>query len=174
MISLLFKLGSAPFHTCCDVYEGSSTHITAFAICAKIAVLSVLIRLTLASQDPMLMVPLAYAAGLSLLVGSISAMRQTKIKRLLALSGVANVGWFLLALASGQWEATVLHLIVYVILSITLFSIFITPLFRSHPNLQYRVRSEAKLGIIDHGRTRIRSSISVIYIKFIKQINISF
>jgi NADH:ubiquinone oxidoreductase subunit 2 (subunit N) len=55
------------------------------------------------------------------------------------------------SLASGQWEATVLHLIVYVILSITLFSIFITPLFRSHPNLQYRVRSEAKLGIIDHG-----------------------
>jgi NADH-quinone oxidoreductase subunit N len=147
MISLLFKLGSAPFHTwVADVYEGSSTHITAFfAICAKIAVLSVLIRLTLASQDPMLMVPLAYAAGLSLLVGSISAMRQTKIKRLLALSGVAN-GLVLLALASGQWEATVLHLIVYVILSITLFSIFITPLFRSHPNLQYRVRSEAKLG----------------------------
>jgi NADH-quinone oxidoreductase subunit N len=100
MISLLFKLGSAPFHTF-DVYEGSSTHITAFfAICAKIAVLSVLIRLTLASQDPMLMVPLAYAAGLSLLVGSISAMRQTKIKRLLALSGVANVGWFYFS----QWS----------------------------------------------------------------------
>jgi NADH-quinone oxidoreductase subunit N len=102
MISLLFKLGSAPFHTwVADVYE-EVVHITAFfAICAKIAVLSVLIRLTLASQDPMLMVPLAYAAGLSLLVGSISAMRQTKIKRLLALSGVAN-GLVLLALASGQ------------------------------------------------------------------------
>jgi NADH:ubiquinone oxidoreductase subunit 2 (subunit N) len=38
--------------------------------------------------------------GLSLLVGSISAMRQTKIKRLLALSGVANVGWFY----SSQWS----------------------------------------------------------------------
>jgi NADH-quinone oxidoreductase subunit N len=101
MISLLFKLGSAPFHTwVADVYE-EVVHITAFfAICAKIAVLSVLIRLTLASQDPML-IPLAYAAGLSLLVGSISAMRQTKIKRLLALSGVAN-GLVLLALASGQ------------------------------------------------------------------------
>jgi NADH:ubiquinone oxidoreductase subunit 2 (subunit N) len=46
------------------------------------------------------MVPLAYAAGLSL-VGSISAMRQTKIKRLLALSGVANVGCFY---CSSQWS----------------------------------------------------------------------
>jgi NADH-quinone oxidoreductase subunit N len=153
LISLLFKLGAAPFHTwVADVYEGSGTNITAFfAICAKIGVLSVLIRLTLASQDHILMLALAYASGLSLFVGSLSAMRQTKIKRLLALSGVANVGWFLLALASGQWEASVLHLIVYITLSITLFSIFITPLFRSHPNLQYRVRSEAKLGITDHG-----------------------
>jgi NADH:ubiquinone oxidoreductase subunit 2 (subunit N) len=53
------------------------------------------------------MVPLAYAAGLSLLVGSISAMRQTKIKRLLALSGVAN-GLVLLALvvSMGSYSAS--------------------------------------------------------------------
>lgn len=152
-ISLLFKLGAAPFHTwVADVYEGSPINITAFfAICAKIAVLSVLIRLTIECQHGPLMAILAYAAGFSLLVGSLSAMRQTKLKRLLALSGVANVGWFLLALASGNWEATMIHLIVYIILSITLFSIFITPLFRSHPNLHYQLQCETKLGIVDHG-----------------------
>ena len=151
--SLLFKLGAAPFHTwVADVYEGSPIYITAFfAICAKIAVLTLLTRLTFLFQSDMLMIYLAIASGFSLLIGSLSAMRQTKIKRLLALSGVANVGWFLLALACGQWQVTFIHLMVYIFLSITLFSIFVTPLFRSHPNLGYLLHSEKSHGITDHG-----------------------
>ena len=73
--------------------------------------------------------PLTFVAIISLVIGTLSAMRQVKLKRLLAFSGVANVGWFLLALIAGQWDLLILHLVVYILLSISLFSIFILPLF---------------------------------------------
>lgn len=151
-ISLLFKLAAVPFHAwIADVYEGSPTPITAFfAITSKIGVLAVLIRMVQLS-DYTVNTLLANVAILSLVVGSLSAMRQVKLKRLLAFSGVANVGWFLLALITGQWDVLIIHLIVYILLSITLFSVFVLPLFRTHPNLQYRERIDAKHGLIDHG-----------------------
>lgn len=146
-VSLLFKLAAAPLHMwVADVYEGSSTAITAFfAIASKIAVATALIRvLNLMPASADLLTGVAIA---SLVVGSLSAMRQVKLKRLMAFSGVANVGWFLLALVAGQWQLLVLHMIIYVWLSITLFSVFITPLFRSHPDLHYAQRQT----VADHG-----------------------
>lgn len=152
IISLLFKLAAVPFHAwIADVYEGSPTPITAFfALTSKIGVLAVLIRLVQHS-DYTLNTLLSAVAILSLIVGSLSAMRQVKLKRLLAFSGIANVGWFLLALITGQWDVLIIHLIVYLLLSTTLFSIFVLPLFRTHPNLEYRERIDAKHGLIDHG-----------------------
>lgn len=151
-ISLLFKLAAVPFHAwIADVYEGSPTPITAFfAICSKIAVVAALIRIVELS-DYTLNALLALVAVLSLLVGSLSAMRQVKLKRLLAFSGVANVGWFLLALVTGQWDILIIHLIVYITLSISLFSVFVLPLFRTHPNLEYRQRIDLKHDLTDHG-----------------------
>lgn len=61
------------------------------------------------------------------------------------------MGWFLLALIAGQWDLLILHLVVYILLSISLFSIFILPLFRTHPNLEYRERLNVKHGATDHG-----------------------
>lgn len=138
-ISLFFKLAAAPLHAwIADVYEGSHTSITAwFAITAKIAVTTVLIRIN--TPDTLIML-LVLAAATSLIVGSLSAMRQVKLKRFIAFSAVSNAGWFLLALTAGMWQYMVLHLIVYTILSINLFSIFICPLLRTHPNLAYRTR----------------------------------
>lgn len=139
-VSLLFKLGAAPFHAwIADVYEGSHTSITAwFAITAKIAVATALIRL---NGCGMLFNLLTFVAVASLVVGSLSAMRQVKLKRLIAFSAVANAGWFVLALVTGQWQLMVVHLLVYTLQSINLFSVFTLPLFRSHPSLAYRTRS---------------------------------
>lgn len=152
IISLLFKLAAVPFHAwIADVYEGSPTPITAFfAICSKIAAITVLIRLTCLADNTLYEL-LVLVAVLSLVVGSLSAMRQVKLKRLLAFSGVANVGWFLLALISGQWDLLILHLIVYILLSISLFSVFVLPLYRTHPNLEYRQRFDQHQGLLDHG-----------------------
>lgn len=158
-ISLLFKLAAAPLHAwIADVYEGSHTSITAwFAITAKIGVITILIRLNIPYTLVMLLV---LAAATSLIVGSLSAMRQVKLKRFIAFSAVSNAGWFLLALTAGAWQYMVLHLIVYTILSINLFSVFICPLLRSHPNLAYRTRIHSikqspalniKHDTVDHG-----------------------
>ena len=127
-ISLLLKLAAAPFHAwVADVYEGSPTAVTAFfAITSKIAAITALIRLIDISSNS-LIVPLSFVALISLITGSLSAMRQVKLKRLLAFSGVANVGWFLLALIAGKWDVLVIHLVVYILLSVSLFSVFILP-----------------------------------------------
>ena len=152
IVSLLFKLGAVPFHTwVADVYEGSNTGITSwFALTPKFALLCVLIRLISYDCDPYLVNILTSVALLSLIVGSLSAMRQIKLKRLIAFSSIANVGWFLLALVSGQWQTMLLHLIVYTLLSVILFATFLIPLFRTHPDLNYRVRY-TKGQVSDHG-----------------------
>nr|YP_010021474.1 NADH-ubiquinone oxidoreductase subunit 2 [Ulva gigantea]QOL10315.1 NADH-ubiquinone oxidoreductase subunit 2 [Ulva gigantea] len=175
-ISLLFKLAAAPFHLwVADVYEGSPTAITAFfAITAKIAAASALIRILELHITIFELLPLI--AILSLVVGSFSAMRQVKLKRLIAFSGVANVGWFLLALIAGQWDLLIVHLVVYILLSVCLFSIFVLPLFRTHPNLEYRQRikqnnSRIKQNnsehLIDHGT----DSLTIKYISDLNQLN---
>ena len=171
-ISLLFKLAAAPFHAwVADVYEGSPTPITAFfAITAKIAAVTALIRIVELHVTTFALLP--FIAALSLVVGSLSAMRQVKLKRLLAFSGVANVGWFLLALISGQWQLLMIHLIVYIVLSTCLFSIFILPLFRTHPNLEYRLRTDLLVQrsgqhVADHGT----DSLTIKYISDLNQLH---
>jgi NADH-quinone oxidoreductase subunit N len=169
-ISLLFKLAAAPFHAwVADVYEGSPTPITAFfAITAKIGAATALIRVIELHYTTFTLLP--FIAVLSLIVGSLSAMRQVKLKRLLAFSGVANVGWFLLALITGQWHMLIIHLIVYILLSTCLFSIFILPLFRTHPNLEYRQRTDVQGSnrqIVDHGT----DSLAIKYISDLNQLH---
>ena len=111
---------------------------------------------------------LPFIAVLSLVIGSLSAMRQVKLKRLLAFSGVTNVGWFMLALVTGQWHLLIIHLVIYILLSTCLFSIFILPLFRTHPNLEYRQRTDV-LGqhIVDHGT----DSLAIKYISDLNQLH---
>lgn len=169
-VSLLFKLAAAPFHLwVADVYEGSPTSITAFfAITAKIAAATALIRILELQVITFKLLP--FVAILSLIIGSFSAMRQVKLKRLIAFSGVANVGWFLLALVTGQWDLLIIHLIVYILLSVCLFSIFVLPLFRTHPNLEYRQRiytQNSSDHSIDHGT----DSLTIKYISDLNQLN---
>ena len=146
-ISLLFKLAAAPFHAWApDVYEGSPMNITAFfAITAKIAALAVLLRFVI-SAGSLLTGVLSFVAIASLVIGTLSAMRQVKIKRLIAFSGIANVGWFLVGLCCGGLDAIILHLIVYIVLSITIFSILIAPIHR----IGSTITSETHLNTIKH------------------------
>lgn len=167
-ISLLFKLAAAPFHAwIADVYEGSPIPITAFfAITAKIGACAALVRVMELHVTTFALLP--FIAALSLIVGSLSAMRQVKLKRLLAFSGVTNVGWFILALITGQWHLLVIHLVIYILLSTCLFSIFILPLFRTHPNLEYRQRTAVQgKHIIDHGT----DSLAIKYISDLNQLH---
>lgn len=99
-VGLLFKVSSVPFHLWTpDVYHGSPTAITAFmAACTKVAGFGALLRLFYVALgadrwdwQPMIWV----VAILTMLVGSILALTQSDIKRLLAYSSIAHGGFVL-------------------------------------------------------------------------------
>jgi NADH-quinone oxidoreductase subunit N len=142
IMALLFKLAAAPFHMWApDVYEGASTIVTAFfAIVPKIAVLSLLITLI---YGPFLGIfenliqPIIIISGLmSILVGSIAAINQTKIKRLLAYSAIAHMGWILIGLGVGTLmsiQATLIYIVLYILMSINSFA-FVISYFKGYGN----------------------------------------
>ena len=98
--ALLFKVGAVPFHAWVpDVYQGAPTPITAFmAAATKIAAFGVLLRLlyvavpTLADQ---LRPALWTIAILTMVAGTIAAVTQGDVKRMLAYSAVAHTGFIL-------------------------------------------------------------------------------
>lgn len=123
-VSLLFKLSAAPFHMWApDVYDGAPTITTALlAIIPKIGVFSILIQIS-----PVTNVVLVCAV-LSIIYGALGALNQTKIKRLLAYSGIGHIGFILFGVAIGSFEsiqASLIYMVVYVIMSICGFSIIL-------------------------------------------------
>ena len=141
LIGMLFKLSAAPFHLWTpDVYEGAPTCVTAFfAIVPKIAVLGVVVRL-FAYVFYGLLLPwqevLILCSILSMIVGTLGALWQTKIKRLLAYSGIGHIGYILIGISSGSVEgiyATFFYVIIYMIMTTATFSILLS--IRNQGNL---------------------------------------
>ncbi|PZP29924.1 MAG: NADH-quinone oxidoreductase subunit NuoN [Roseateles depolymerans] len=103
---LAFKLGAAPFHMWVpDVYQGAPTAITLLIGAApKLAAFAITVRLLvegmigLAVDWQQMLVVLAV---LSLLIGNLAAIAQTNLKRMLAYSTIAQMGFMLLGMASG-------------------------------------------------------------------------
>jgi NADH-quinone oxidoreductase subunit N len=103
---LAFKLGAAPFHMWVpDVYHGAPTAITALIGGApKLAAFALVIRLLVDGMLPLAFdwqQMLAVMAIGSLLVGNLAAIAQTNLKRMLAYSTIAQMGFVLLGLLSG-------------------------------------------------------------------------
>ena len=104
---LAFKISAAPFHMWTpDVYEGSPTLVTAlFAIAPKVAAISLLMRLTygalggIADQWQQVLVALSVA---SMVIGALGAIMQTDIKRMMAYSSIAHMGYATAGLAAGS------------------------------------------------------------------------
>ena len=77
-----------------------------------------------------------FSGLLSILVGSIAAINQTKIKRLLAYSAIAHIGWILLGLGVGTLlsiQATMIYIILYILMSINSFA-FVISYFKGYGN----------------------------------------
>lgn len=109
-IGLLFKLGAVPFHNWTpDVYTGSPTPVTGFmAICTKLAAVVALMRVFYVALggarwdwQPLL----AMIAVLTMVVGSVVALTQTDVKRLLAYSSIVHAGFLLVAIAGASTTA---------------------------------------------------------------------
>ena len=127
---IAFKLSAAPFHMWTpDVYEGSPTSVTTVLVTLpKIAALTVLIHLLIKpflyqveAWQPILII----ISILSMLIGSISALRQENLKRLFAYSTIANIGYVMIGLVSAtdkSIETSILYMLIYTISSLGVFS----------------------------------------------------
>ena len=130
---LAFKIAAVPFHAWApDAYQGASAPVAGFlATGAKAAGLAALGRVCLVafgSQVQVLSVMLAALAALSIVVGSIIALSQTDMKRLLAYSSIAHVGYALLGLIAGTPEgasATMTYTFFYVFMTLGAFGVVI-------------------------------------------------
>nr|YP_010127219.1 NADH dehydrogenase subunit 2 [Diacronema viridis]QPO84603.1 NADH dehydrogenase subunit 2 [Diacronema viridis]QPO84623.1 NADH dehydrogenase subunit 2 [Diacronema viridis] len=129
MAALLFKLGVAPLHFWLpDVYEGSPTNITAFfALVPKVALLVVIVRLLFDVFEPLqiLWQPILLQVSIfSVIIGTVGAIYQRRIKRLLAYSTIGHNGFLVLALASVNQEglnALIVYITLYILTSACIF-----------------------------------------------------
>ena len=106
---IAFKISAAPFHMWTpDVYQGSPSPVTAlFAIAPKVAAMALMMRLTygafgsIEAEWSQVLVALSIA---SMVVGALGAIMQTDIKRMMAYSSIAHMGYALAGLAAGTQQ----------------------------------------------------------------------
>ena len=133
IVGLAFKLGAVPFHMWIpDVYHGAPTSVTLYiSTVPKIAAYAMTIRLLadgmqgLHDQWQNMLVILSV---LSMVIGNIVAIAQSNIKRMLAYSTIAHVGFLLLGVLSGTaggYAASMFYVIVYALMSLGGFGMII-------------------------------------------------
>ncbi len=129
VIGVAFKLGAVPFHMWVpDVYQGSPTSVTMFlSTVPKIAAIALLIRLLIDGLGDLqhywadLFMILAV---LSIAVGSLVALTQSNIKRMLAYSTISHIGFVLLGFVTGVvdgYGAAVFYVLAYILMSLAAF-----------------------------------------------------
>lgn len=130
-VALGFKLSLVPFHFWSpDVYEGAPAPVAALvATVSKGGVLGLALRL-FATLDGVLDSPLVQALGLvaaaSMLAGSLLALRQDNLKRVLAYSSIAHLGYLLVPLLAGgepAMAAATFYLVAYMITILAAFGV---------------------------------------------------
>lgn len=127
---LAFKVSAVPFHMWTpDVYEGAPTPVTAFfATAPKVAAMGLFARVlhdafgnAVADWSQIV----ALLSVLSMFLGAIAAIGQTNIKRLMAYSSIAHMGYALIGLAAGTQlgvKAMLVYMAVYVTMNIGTFA----------------------------------------------------
>ncbi|MFV0291777.1 MAG: NADH-quinone oxidoreductase subunit NuoN [Paracoccus sp. (in: a-proteobacteria)] len=130
IVGLAFKVSAVPFHMWTpDVYEGSPTPVTAFfATAPKVAAMALLARVL---TDAFGRVPgdwgqiLAILAVLSMFLGSIAGIGQTNIKRLMAYSSIAHMGFALVGLSAGTAlgvQSMLMYMAIYAVMNVGVFA----------------------------------------------------
>jgi NADH-quinone oxidoreductase subunit N len=133
MVSMSFKVSAAPFHFWTpDVYDGAPTVVTSFmATIVKAGTFIAFIRLFAIAFGDMKnhwQIFIAIIAAITLFIGNITAVFQQSVKRMLAYSSIAQVGFMLLALLTLNTlasEGIILYIAAYGVASIGLFAILV-------------------------------------------------
>jgi len=130
LVGLAFKISAVPFHMWTpDVYEGAPTPVTAFfASAPKVAAMALLLRVTLGAFPHIgaqWQQIITFVAIASMVLGAFAAIGQTNIKRLMAYSSIANVGFALVGLAAHSEEGTqavLIYMGIYVVMTLGTFA----------------------------------------------------
>jgi NADH-quinone oxidoreductase subunit N len=130
-MGLIFKLGGVPFHFWVpDVYEGAPAPVTIYMACVvKAAAVGMLLRimwLTLGEALDLWAPAITLVAVLSMTVGNLIALRQQSVKRMLAYSSIAHVGYMLCALVAKLplgGAAILYYLVAYLVISLGAFGV---------------------------------------------------
>ena len=134
-VGLLFKIAAVPFHQWApDAYEGAPTSVTGFmSVAVKSAGWALLLRIFLFGLAPLrpLYVPLLiFVAIVTMTVGNLAAISQNNLKRLLAYSSIAHVGYMLLGLIASDGVnnstgimAIMIYLLVYTFMNLGAFAV---------------------------------------------------
>jgi NADH-quinone oxidoreductase subunit N len=131
---LAFKVSAVPFHMWTpDVYEGAPTPVTAFlATAPKVAAIALFARVVhdafgQAIEDWRQIV--ALLSVLSMFLGAVAAIGQRNIKRLMAYSSIAHMGYALMGLAAGTAfgvQAMLIYMAIYVVMSVGTFAFILS------------------------------------------------
>ena len=149
---LAFKVSAVPFHMWTpDVYEGSPTPSTAFfAAAPKIAGVAIFIRVLvdpfadLVAQWQQVVIAISVA---SMSLGTLAAIYQTNIKRLMAYSSIANIGYALVGLAAGTSDgvqSVIIYMSIYLIMIVGTFGCILS--MRAHGQMMEDINDLAGLG----------------------------
>ena len=134
LVGLAFKVSAVPFHMWTpDVYEGSPTPVTAFfATAPKVAAMALIARLMWGAFGN---VPgdwgqiIAAMAVMSMFLGSIAGIGQRDIKRLMAYSSIAHMGFALMGLAAGTVfgvQAMLVYMAIYTVMNVGTFAFILS------------------------------------------------
>jgi len=129
-----FKVSAAPFHMWTpDVYEGSPTPVTAFfATAPKVAAMALFARVVHDAFGGIVddwQQIVAFLAVVSMFLGAIAAIGQRDIKRLMAYSSIAHMGFALMGLAAGTAfgvQAMLIYMAIYVTMNIGTFAFILS------------------------------------------------
>ncbi|HZR32195.1 MAG TPA: NADH-quinone oxidoreductase subunit N [Terriglobales bacterium] len=133
---LLFKIAAIPFHQWApDAYEGAPTSVTGFmSVAVKSAGWAMLLRILLSGLYAMrpIYVPLLMFVAIATMTGAnLAALTQNNLKRLLAYSSIAHVGYMLLGLLAGSpttpsatgIKGILVYLLVYTFMNLGAFAV---------------------------------------------------
>lgn len=130
LAGMVFKVSAVPFHMWApDVYDGAPTPVTAlFAIVPKVAAIALIIRLCFGPFMPLSSdwaQVLTFVAAASMIWGAFAGLVQTSLKRLLAYSSIANMGYVLMGVVAGGavgLSSVVTYLAIYMVMTAGIFA----------------------------------------------------
>ncbi|MGH2695893.1 MAG: NADH-quinone oxidoreductase subunit NuoN, partial [Actinomycetota bacterium] len=133
IVGFSFKVAAVPFHMWTpDVYQGAPSPVTGFmAAGTKVAGFAALIRVTTVALGPVaweLLPALVAVSALTMVVGSILAIAQDDVKRLLAYSSIAHAGFVLVGVAAANQEGvsgSMFYLVAYAAMILGSFAVVI-------------------------------------------------